>query len=60
MKVRVEKTCTACGLCVEFCPGIFRMRCNIAEAICETVPPELEDTMVHTAEGCPAEAIVVE
>ncbi|MCK4998919.1 MAG: ferredoxin [Anaerohalosphaera sp.] len=60
MKVRVEKTCTACGLCVEFCPDIFRLHCNIAEPIDETVPPEWEDTMEHTALDCPVEAIIVE
>ena len=60
MKVRVEKTCTACGLCVEFCPDCFCIDCDIARAINETVPPELEDTMELTALDCPVEAIVVE
>lgn len=59
MKVRVEDTCTACGLCVETCPSVFEMGPNIAEAISETVPAQYEEDVQLAADECPVEAIIV-
>ncbi len=60
MKVRIEDTCTACGLCVETCPEVFAMGEEIAEVIVDEVPAELKDLTQQAAEECPVEAIIVE
>ncbi len=60
MRVRIEDTCTACGLCVDTCPDVFEMGPDIAEVIVEDVPAEFEDAVQQAAEECPVEAIVVE
>ena len=60
MKVRIEDSCTACGICVDTCPEVFEMGDEIAEVIANAVPPELEETAQQAADECPVEAIVVE
>ena len=60
MKVRIEDSCTACGLCVDTCPEVFEMGAEIAEVIVDDVPAELEDTAQQAADECPVEAIVAE
>jgi len=60
MKVRIEDTCTACGLCVDTCPDVFEMGSDLAQVIDEDVPPEFEDAVQQAADECPAEAIIVE
>jgi ferredoxin len=60
MKVRIEDSCTACGLCVDTCPEVFEMGDEIAEVIVDNVPPELEETAQHATDECPVEAIVIE
>ena len=60
MKVRIEDSCTACGLCVDTCPEVFEMGDEIAEVIVDNVPPELEETALQAADECPVEAIVIE
>jgi ferredoxin len=60
MKVRIEDTCTACGLCVDTCPDVFEMADDIAQVIVEEVPEGLEDDVRQAAEECPSESIIVE
>ncbi len=60
MKVRIDDSCTACGLCVDTCPEVFTMGDSMAEVIVDAVPAELEDTVQQAADECPAEAIIVE
>jgi ferredoxin len=60
MVVRIEDTCTACGLCVDTCPEVFEMGDDMAEVIVDEVPPEHEDAVQQAADECPVEAIVVE
>jgi ferredoxin len=60
MKVRIEDTCTACGLCTEICPNVFQMGSDIAEVITETVPAEYEEDVQQAADECPVESIIVE
>jgi ferredoxin len=60
MKVRVEDTCTACGLCVDTCPDVFQMGSDMAEVAAETVAPEFEEAVQQAADECPVEAIVIE
>jgi ferredoxin len=60
MKVSVEETCTACGLCTDTCPEVFQVGEDIAEVIVDEVPPEFEAAVEQAAEDCPVEAIIVE
>ena len=60
MVVRIEDTCTACGLCVDTCPEVFEMGDDMAQVIVDEVPPEHEDAVQQAADECPVEAIVVE
>jgi len=60
MKVKIEDTCTSCGLCVDTCPEVFEMGLDIAQVIGDEVPPEFEDAVQQAAEECPVEAITVE
>ena len=60
MKVRIDDSCTACGLCVESCPEVFQMGDNIAEVIVDEVPPQFEEVAQQAADECPVEAIIIE
>ena len=60
MKVRIEDTCTACGLCVDTCPEVFDLGDELAIVIADPVPPECEDTAQEAADDCPVDAIIVE
>jgi ferredoxin len=60
MKVRIEDTCTACGLCVDTCSDVFEMADDMAQVIVEEVPEGLEDDVRQAAEECPSESIIVE
>ena len=60
MKVKIEDTCTACGLCVETCPEVFEMGPDMAQVVDEDVPHEFEDAVQQAADECPVEAIIVE
>ena len=58
--VRIEDTCTACGLCVDTCPDVFDMGDEMATVIVDEVPEEFEDAVQQAADECPVEAIIVE
>ena len=60
MIVRIEDTCTACGMCVDICPEVFDLEDLIAEVITNDIPPECEDAVTEAAEECPVEAIVID
>ncbi len=60
MKVSIEDTCTACGLCCDTCTEVFEMGADKAEVKIEDVPAEHEDAVQQAADECPVEAIVVE
>ena len=60
MIVRIEDTCTACGLCVDTCPEVFEMGDELAQVIVDEVPAEYEDAVHQAADECPVEAIIVE
>ena len=59
MEVRIEDSCTACGLCIDTCPDVFVMGDEIAQITVDAVRPELEETVQQAADECPVEAIVV-
>ena len=60
MKVRIEDTCTSCGLCVDTCPDVFEIGDDMAQVIVGEVPAEHEETAQQAADECPVEAIIVE
>ncbi|MHC4462632.1 MAG: ferredoxin [Planctomycetota bacterium] len=61
MKVRIKDICTACGLCLETCPGILEMGSDdIVQVTVDEVPPQFEETAQQAADECPVEAIIVE
>ena len=60
MRVRIEDTCTACGLCVDTCPDVFEMGSDMAEVTADEVPAEFEEAVQQAADECPVEAIIVE
>ena len=60
MKVKIEDTCTACGLCVDTCPEVFELGDDMAQVIVDDIPEEHEDAVQEAAEECPVEAIIVE
>jgi ferredoxin len=60
MRVKIEDTCTACGLCVDTCPEVFEMGDEISIVIVEEVSPEYEDAVQQAADECPVEAIIIE
>jgi len=60
MQVRIEDSCTACGLCIDTCPDVFIMGDEMAEVTVNPVPAEMEDAVQQAADECPVEAIVVD
>jgi ferredoxin len=61
MKVKIDgDLCTACGLCVDSVPDIFKMGDDVAEVITADVASNLEEDVQNAADDCPVEAIVVE
>ncbi len=60
MKVRIEDTCTACGLCVDTCPDVFEMGSDMAEVTLDEVPAEHKDAVQQAADECPSESIIIE
>ncbi len=60
MIVKIEDTCTACGLCVDTCPEVFDMGDEIATVIVDEVPNEHEEAVQQAADECPVEAIIVD
>jgi ferredoxin len=60
MKVRIEDTCTSCGLCCDTCPQVLEMGPEMAQVKVEEVPAEFEEAVLQAADECPVEAIVVE
>jgi ferredoxin len=59
MKVRIEDTCTACGLCCDTCPEVFEMGDEMATVIVDEVPAHLEEAAQQAIDECPVGAIVV-
>jgi len=59
MKVTIDDSCTACGLCVETCPDVFELGDDdeIAKVKVDEVPSDREDCAREAADGCPVEAI---
>jgi ferredoxin len=58
-KVWIEEGCTACGLCNDICPEVFRME---EEAVVNEGVNynDFEDKIIEAAESCPVEVIKYE
>ena len=61
MKVKIDADlCTACGLCSDSVPEVFKLGDEVAEVIKPEVPSKFEDAVRDAAADCPVEAIIVE
>jgi ferredoxin len=61
MIVKIEADlCTACGLCTDDVPEVFKMGDDVAEVIEADVPTDQEDAVKDAADSCPSEAIIIE
>ena len=60
MRVRVEDSCTLCGMCVDICPEVFSLGEMQAEVTDNNISPESEDLVQEAAEECPVEVIVID
>ena len=60
MRVTIEDTCTACGLCCDTCPEVFEMGPEMAQVIVDEVPVEHEKAVEQAAEECPVAAIRID
>ncbi len=57
MRVNIEDTCTACGLCCDTCPEVFEMGEDMAEAVVDEVASDYEKVVEQAADECPVAAI---
>ena len=55
-KVWIEKDCTACGLCEEICPEVFKMK-DLATVIEGLKYSDYEEKIKEAAKSCPVEVI---
>ena len=55
-KVWIEEGCTACGLCEEICPEVFKLK-DVATVIEGVTYSDFEEKIVEAAESCPVEVI---
>jgi ferredoxin len=55
-KVWIEEGCTACGLCEDICPEVFKVE-DIAIVIEGVNYADYEETIKEAAENCPVEVI---
>ena len=61
MTVKIEADlCTACGLCTDDVPDVFKMADDVAEVVQADVPADMEDAVKDSADSCPSEAIIIE
>lgn len=55
-KVWVEEDCTACGMCEDICPEVFKVE-DIATVIEGVNFPDFEEQIKEAAESCPVAVI---
>jgi ferredoxin len=58
-RVWIEEGCTACGLCEEICPDVFKME-DEATVIKGTDYSTFEEKIKDAADSCPVEIIKFE
>lgn len=52
--------CTACGVCEETCPEVFKLGDDYAEVTVDEIPADAEASAKEAAEECPVECIRIE
>ena len=55
-KVWIEEGCTACGLCEDICPEVFKVE-DVATVIKGVNYDDYEEQIKEAAESCPVEVI---
>ena len=55
-KVWIEEGCTACGLCEDICPEVFKVE-DVANVIEGVNFDDYEEQIKEAAESCPVEVI---
>ena len=61
MKATIDADeCTACGVCEETCPEVFKLGDDVAEVIVDEIPADAEECAKEAAEECPVECIAIE
>lgn len=61
MTVKIDADlCTACGLCTDDVPDVFKMGDDVAEVVQADVSPDMEDAVKDAVDSCPSEAIIIE
>jgi ferredoxin len=55
-KVWIEEGCTACGLCEDICPEVFKVE-DLATVIEGVNYADYEEQIKEAAESCPVEVI---
>ncbi len=60
MKVKIKKTCTACGLCADFYPEVFEIAWDAVQITVDEVPQKLKESVRQAANECPCRVIVIE
>ena len=55
-RVWIEEGCTACGLCEELCPEVFKVE-DLATVIEGVNYDDYEEQIKEAAESCPVEVI---
>ena len=60
MKISIDDTCTACGLCCDTCPEVFDMGDVIAEVTTDDISDDLISSVEQAAEDCPVGAISID
>jgi ferredoxin len=58
-RVWIEDGCTACGLCEEICPSVFKLD-DLATVISGVDYSAYEEKIVEAADNCPVEVIKYE
>ena len=58
-KVWIEEGCTACGLCEDICPEVFKVE-DVANVIEGVNFDDYEEQIKEAAESCPVEVIKYE
>lgn len=58
-KVWIEEGCTACGLCEDICPEVFKVE-DVATVIEGVNYDDYEEQIKEAADSCPVEVIKYE
>jgi ferredoxin len=61
LNVSIDRdACIGCGACEEDCPDVFKLDDDDVSAVIVADTAGYEDCIIAAAEGCPAEAIIVD